>query len=170
MKSVSHWAFPFYEYVYLELIYQCLTVNWGLIQGGSDMRALQLWLEIFWTLEVDRKAQVDLMLLAHSGEAGRAEANEILWTLLSIWALKPTYQDLSHKLSGLVGKARKNIDRPPKNHKDLQWWNWKCYYEPRHPQWSPRAVPRDYTVLKGPGGVPLAPPDCWGPPTAGTMQ
>ena len=40
-------------------------------------------------LELDRKAQADLLLLAHPGLAGCCEANEILWELLTMWALKP---------------------------------------------------------------------------------
>ena len=115
------------------------------------------------TLELDRKAQGDLMLLAHEGLVGRSEANEILWELLSVWAIRPEYEDLSHKVTHMVYQARRNIERPPKDHWDRGRWRWNQYYEPRHPQWSPKAVPRNYAVLKGPGGVPLAPPECWGP-------
>ena len=129
------------------------------------MRALGMWSEIFLVLEVDRKAAADLMLLAHLGIAGRCEANEILWELLSVWALKPEYEDLSHKLTNLVFVARRNLERPPATHQDRGRWKWEKYWEPRHPEWSPRAVPRSFVVLKGPGGVPLPPPDCWGPAT-----
>ena len=103
------------------------------------------------------------MLLAHEGLAGRSEANEILWELLSVWALRPEYEDLSHKATHLVSQARRKIERPPEEHWDRGRWRWSHYYEPRHPQWSPKAVPKHYTVLKGPGGVPLPPPQCWGP-------
>ena len=48
-----------------------------------------------------------------------------------------------------------------RNHRDLWDWSWTKYCDPRHPQWSPRAVPRDPHVKTGPGGVPLAPPACW---------
>ena len=75
-------------------------------------------MEISQTLELDRKAQVDLFLLAHSGEAGRSEANEILWELLSIGALTPDHKDLSNKTNSLVGKARRYLDRPPHWHPD----------------------------------------------------
>ena len=116
------------------------------------------------TLELDRKAQADLMLLAHEGLVGRSEANEILWELLSVWALKPEYEDLSHKVTNMVYIARRNLERPPKEHEDRGRWKWEKYWGPRHPQWRPTAVPQSYIVLKGPGGVPLPPPHCWGPP------
>ena len=121
-------------------------------------------LGIFWCLELDRKAQMDPMLLAHQGEVGRYEANDILWNLLSVWAPKPDYQDLSNKTSSMVTLARKRIDRPPRDHRDMWGWSWSRYCEPQHPQWSPKAVPRDpfgILVKTGPGGVPLPPPDCW---------
>ena len=35
-------------------------------------------LGIFWCFELDRKAQMDLMLLARQGEVGRCEANAII--------------------------------------------------------------------------------------------
>ena len=164
LKKVNHPCAEFYEHWHLKFIYKCLTDDWGLIQGGSDPRARTKWQEVMQHLELDRKAMVDLFLLAHSGEAGRAEANEILWSLLSIWALKPEYEDLSHKTSSLVKRARRFIDRPPRTHDDRLSWCWKKTWEPRHPEFMPSAVPRDYSVVKGPGGVPLAPPQCWGRP------
>ena len=163
LKNLGHEGFRFFEHMFLQWVLEILTVRWGRIQGGSDMRSLSIWAEIFMTLELDRKAAVDLMLLAHQGIAGRCEANEILWELLSVWALKPEYEDLSHKVSNMVFWARRNLDRPPATNYDRGSWRWQRYYEPRHPQWDPRAVPSSYVVLKGPGGVPLPPPDCWGP-------
>ena len=61
------------------------------------------------------------MLLAQSGLVGRTYANKILWSLLSNWALDPTYEDLSHKVSSEVGWARRNFDRPPRGNRDLKW-------------------------------------------------
>ena len=156
-------AFRFFEHQFLVWVLEVLTVRWGLVQGGYDMRALGLWSEIFMTLELDRKASADLMLLVHEGEAGRCEANEILWELLSVWALKPEYEDLSHKLTNMVAQARRHLERPPQVHEDRGKWKWQRYWEPRHPQWSPLAVPDSYVPLTGPGGIPLAPPRCWGP-------
>ena len=66
-----------------------------------------LW--IFWCFELDRKAQMDLMLLARQGEVGRCEANAILWNLFSVWALNLDYQDLSNKTSSMVTVAHRRV-------------------------------------------------------------
>ena len=162
LKKFRHADIVFYEHRFLCWVKDTLTIDWPLIQGGSDDMALEKWMSIFWVLELDRKAQLDLMLLAHQGEVGRCEANEVLWQLLSIWAIRPNYEELSNKCTSMVYEARRHIDRPPQNHRDLWDWSWSRYCEPRHPQWSPRAVPRDPRVVTGPGGVPLPPPYCWG--------
>ena len=67
---------------------------------------------------------MDLMLLAHSGAVGRGHANKIMWNLMSNWALDEAYEDLSHKVSNQVGWARRNFDRPPKEHEDTSLWTW----------------------------------------------
>ena len=162
LKACNIQSFRWFEHKFLCWVHEVLTYHWGSVQGGRNAHTAHLWQQIFHTLELDRKAQGDLMLLAHEGEVGRSEANEILWDLLSRWALRPEYEDLSHKTTHLVSQARRRIERPPEEHWDRGRWRWNQYYEPRHPQWSPKAVPRNYTVLKGPGGVPLAPPQCWG--------
>ena len=168
LKAINHWAFPWYERKHLLFIRKCLTEDWALIQGGSGEETKRLWALIFKALELDQKACGGIMLLAHSGEAGRAEANEVLWELLSYWGLKPEYEDLSHKASNLVGLHRRNIDRPPWAHQDMRWWRWACYYVPRQPRWGPLAAPRGEDraprVNTGTGGQPLEPPDCWAPP------
>ena len=124
---------------------------------------MNLWLEIFVVLELDRKAQCELMLLAHSGEVGRAEANEVLWEILSAWALDHEYLDLSSKVSSLVKRARRNFDRPPRDHRDREWWSWECLRVPRHPHFGPRGAPRwgEFAIARGPRGEPLPPPNCW---------
>ena len=71
-----------------------------------------MWIEILRTLELDKKAQSDLFLLAQQGIAGRSEANEILWGLLSDHALRAPYRDFSNKCSNRVGQARQYLDRP----------------------------------------------------------
>ena len=97
---------------------------------GVDEHAVRLWWEILQVLEIDKKAQLDLLILAQSGPVGRAHANKTLWDLMSNWALNPTYQDLSNKVTNDVGWSRRNMDRPPRGHKDLQWWTWTRYREP----------------------------------------
>ena len=83
-----------------------------------------MWLGMFWRFELDRKTQINLMLPAHQGEVGRGDANEILWNLLSVWAPKPDYQDLSNKTSSIVTLARKHIDRLLRDHCDMWGWSW----------------------------------------------
>ena len=141
-----------------------LTRSWGIVQSGVDYRAMCLWHDIFLHLELDRKACVDLMLLAQMGIAGRAAANEVLWEMLTIWALKPEYLDLSHKCTSLVYKQRSWIERPPFDHRDLGTWKWERYAVPRNPHFDPRAVPPPpYVHVTGPSGEILAPPQCFQP-------
>ena len=122
------------------------------------------WHDIFLHLELDRKACVDLMLLAQMGLAGRSAANEVLWELLTIWALKPEYFDLSHKCTPLVYKHRSWIERPPFDHRDLGNWKWERCAVPRNPHFDPRAVPpMPYVHVTGPSGEILAPPQCFQP-------
>ena len=115
-------------------------------------------------LELDKKAKVDLFLLAQSGLVGRTLANYLLWNLCSYWALDPTYEDLSHKVSAEVGWLRRTFDRPPAAHPDLRWWTWSAYEKPwdKYWRWSPMQVPREPVEFRmGPGGEPMKPPECW---------
>ena len=154
--------FSFFEHQFLLWVRQKLTRDWKDIQCGHDLRAKNLWIEIFQHLELDDKAIRDLLLLAHLGTAGRAEANEVLWNLLSVWALKREYKDLSHKVTNLVGEARQSLERPPAGHRDRGTWRWQRYWEPRHERFSPLAGPQGpYEVMVSPSGVPLPPPQCW---------
>ena len=66
-------------------------------------------LGIFWCFELDRKAQMDLILLARQGEVGRCEANAILWNLFSVWALNLDYQVFSNKTSSVVTVAHRRV-------------------------------------------------------------
>ena len=70
------------------------------------------------------------MLLYHSGLPGKTSASKVLWKLLSDWALDPTYEDLSHKVSKEALLIRRTFDRPPWNHGDLRWWAWRACEEP----------------------------------------
>ena len=128
-------SFKHLEWHYLKFLHENLTTKWHLIQFGTGGEALDLWYLIFKVLELDQKAQLDLMLLAHSGHIGRGYANKILWDLMSKWALDDTYEDLSHKVSNQVGWARRSFDRPPADHSDLSWWTWSAYDEPQK-KWS----------------------------------
>ena len=161
LKYLRHWDFEYYEWVYLDFIKQCLTVDWPRIQGGSSDEDLQLWKRICVMIELDKKAIADLMLLAHSGEAGRCEANEVMWILLSDLCLRDDYEDLSKVTSSLVLNARKNIDRPPNTHRDFKTWYWAKYWVPRNPKFAPSAVPLGAVVQRIEGRAPVPPPDCW---------
>ena len=159
-----HWEY--FEHLYLRTLYEFLTQRWWILQWGSDEMALHEWVLITKVLELDRKACVDLFLLLQSGLPGRTYANKLLWDLLTQEALDPSYEDLSHKVSSAVTWARKDLDRPPRGHKDLEWWWWSCYDEVSYKdlKWSPTQVPTgQWALLTGEGGVPLAPPRCWGP-------
>ena len=107
---------PGWKYVafwYLKCIKKRLTEDWALIQGGQDDYAMQKWIDIFVLLEVDLKAQTELMILAQSGPVGRTCANKFLWDMLSIWCLRYDDQDLSRTLSSEVGQMRLQFDSPP---------------------------------------------------------
>ena len=166
LKHANHRYFKFFEWKYLLFIKETLTLNWYRVMTGTSGPDMTLWLEIFLVLELDRKSQVDLMLLAHSGEVGRAMANEILWTILSEVALKDSYLDMSNKVSALVNLARRSFDRPPRRHRDIETWGWNLLLRPSllHRQhWSPLAPPPPNTtlILTLEGGEPVPPPQCW---------
>ena len=125
---------------------------------------MRIWCEIFMTLDIDRKAQVDMMLLAQAGVVGRTSANYIMWHMLSDWALNTVHQNLSRKVSTFVKWQRRNFDRPPANHLDLWHFKWKNLDEPPPDmkKWSPLEVPRHAWYLKkDTHGMPLPPPTCW---------
>ena len=159
LKLTGHRNFEYYEWRFLKWAHQTLTQDWHLVQGGSGGRSRYKWLEIMQTLELDRKAQVDLFLLAHQGPAGRSEANEILWDMLPNMALTPEYKDLSSKTSAMVGTARRYLDMPPWRHGDRPYWTWSNYWVPHNKAFDPARVPRgNFTVATRPGGRPISPP------------
>ena len=168
MQQLGHPNFGWFEHNHLRFLYKTLTENWWVLQGHSTPEALEMWLQVLKFLEVDRKGTRDLLGLAQSMEPGRTRANIILWDSCSRWAAKRPYRDISNKISHEVMLARKDFDRPPKTAaEDLEWWTWSCLDRVGHPisAFSPRAVPKGPFVCKtGAGGVPLAPPACWGLP------
>ena len=167
LKHLNDPCFYFWEHYYLKFLHKNLTTNWVNLMCGVDIQAMQLWWEVFQVLELDKKSQLDLLILAQSGPVGRSYANKILWDLMSRWALEGTYRDLSNKVSNEVNWARKNMDRPPKGHQDLLWWTWSAYRDPlpRQRPWSPcTAPPIRWDLCMGPGQEPLPPPECWGAP------
>ena len=79
MKYLEDPSFEHFEWHYLKFLHECLTTKWFTIQFGFDGEALNLWYLVFKVLELDQKAQLDLMLLAQSGHIGRGHANKIMW-------------------------------------------------------------------------------------------
>ena len=71
LKYLEDASFEHSEWHYLKFLQQCLTKKWYTIQFGVDDEALELWYLVFKVLELDQKAQLDLMLLAQSGHIGR---------------------------------------------------------------------------------------------------
>ena len=157
--------YPFLEWRQRMDLKHLLTEAWPSLQGGKDRLALEDWKKAVETLELDGEAIQDLFLLIAQGRAGRAEANEILWDLMSHWALVDRdHRDLSRKCSSMVNWARKIIDRPPATHEDRAKWTYRASMYPRNAAFDPFEVPADPRVLTGRGGVPLRPPACWGAP------
>ena len=120
LKYMEAPAWRHFEHQYLRFPRNSLTKDWQTIQGGVGSETLQKWMNMCRVLELDRKAKVDLFLLAQSGLVGRTLANNLLWNLCSYWALDPTYEDLSHKVSNEVGRLQQYFDRPPAHHHDLK--------------------------------------------------
>ena len=165
LKHLEDPMFPYYEHYYLVWLQWTLTDGWWILQHGMGQEALSAWLRIMKFLELDMKAMRDLFLLAQAGYVGRTHANKVLWNILSGPACDPKYQDLSNLVTNLVYQARRDFDRPPREHRDLRWWDWSCYRDlwPWDRRWAPTAAPnRPWHVVRGPGGKPLPPPDCWG--------
>jgi hypothetical protein len=174
MRHLGHPHFLYWEMRFLQFVKMCLTTDWPVLQGGHDKEALKKWHLVFAWLELDKKSIWDLMTLAHCGLVGRSEANRVLWELLSVWALKDEYFDLSRKTSSLVSEAFLSFERPPFGDPDsARWWHTHIL-EPRYPQWSPMAVRVHHvtgefvrTYLDR-DGLPQPPPGCWDPPAAWT--
>ena len=170
LKWMQDLGFAYFEWQYLKFIKMNLTDYWEDLQRSTSRATLFKLIHIFEVLELDKKAQVEFILLSQSGTPGRTCANKVLWELLSSWALDPAYEDLSHKVSKEVLLIRKSFDRPPWNHKDLIWWRWSADSVPwnRYLRWHPLNIPprgpggRPLPVTTGQGGVPLQPPHCWG--------
>ena len=165
LKHLQDPAFGYYEWQHLKVIHRFLTDRWWILQAKVDDEALQEWLLVMKVLELDLKARQDLFLLLQSGMVGRSHANHVLWKMLTGPAIDPVYPDLSAFCTNLVYRARRNFDRPPRAHEDLDWWWWTCYeYLYRYDQrWSPQEVPGGrWALTMGHMGKPLQPPECWG--------
>ena len=159
LKHLQDPKFEYFEWQYLNCIRKLLTTKWFLVQGGNNGESLDLWQDIMALLELDKKACRDLLLLAQDGKVGRAYANKILWEIMSGPALDDRYIDLSNLVTHLIYKARRNFDRPPREHGDLRWWWWTCYSNlwRKEEKRDPEAVPKHrWGLLMDPGGMPAS--------------
>ena len=142
------------------------------IQVGYGPVALKAWKGALRELELDADACRDLLLLAATSNAGRAEANNILWTLLVEYGPRADHRDLSPLASSMVRAARIVVDRPPRAHPEAWVWTWRRALDPRREveDYGPLAPPPGADLVKrlSPGGGPLPPPYCYvappGPP------
>ncbi len=157
----------YYELEFLHLMRDYATDLWPSLSGGHDADCLDMTRRLYVALELDEKAIMDLMLLAQSGEVGRAEYNHVMWKLITEVAIEPPYRDLNRKVSQMVLNARTHFDRPPAQEwGERKAWGWASLMKPRFWDWSPCAVPVEYLngdkmVLTGSGGMPLEPPWCY---------
>jgi hypothetical protein len=165
LRHLEDPGFQYFEWQYLQQIHRFLTEKWWILQSGVDERALEEWMKVMRILELDLKARRDLFLLLQSGVVGRAHANKLLWTLLTGPALEPKYEDLSNLVTHLVYRARRDFDRPPRQHGDMSWWWWTCYENlyKKDMRWHPQAVPSGtWHIVTGPANEPLPPPRGFG--------
>ena len=156
-------AFEYLEWQYLWSLREYATREWPLLQGGTSEEAVRSWAWALRTLELDGDAALDLFLLAGTSVAGRAEANRILWDLLTDLGPRCEHRDLSCWTSAQVKRARRVVDRPPSWTSEWKVWTWRRALKTRRELWGFCSlwVPPEPPVLTGLGGVPLAPPDCW---------
>ena len=165
LKRTQDPHFEFFEWHYKQTLHRLLVWDWKLLQSGYDDRACRKWVQCMKVLELDRKATRDMFLLAISGIKGRALANKLLFELLINHATKPEYEDLSNLVSSRVHNARQWIDRPPRTHEDMQWWDWhqhELLVRSDRP-WQASQVPAQAQIpnIVGSRGEILEPPQCW---------
>ena len=162
LRDIDTDAYKYFEWKFRLQIVEYTTNLWPIIQGGTDDEALETWKDIAHLLEFDARTWNGLMLLVHQGAAGRAEANKILWDLLTQLCLVDHAQ-INCMATSLIGAARKNIDRPPGGHHAMKYWTYEKAIEPRPGtlNFAAENVPLGPRVITGPGGSPLAPPRCW---------
>ena len=165
MKFLGDPAYPYFLWQYNKTIHKFLTEKWWILQGKTDEEALSTWLQVMKVLEFDIKSHRDMFLLIQSGYIGRTHANKLLWRILTGPAIDEEHRDLNNLVTNWIYRARRDFDRPPREHKDLAWWDWTCYkylYK-QDRKWAPDQVPtRAWTLHLDPGDKPLRPPMCWG--------
>ena len=166
LERHHHRDFHYHEWVMYKVLRDTVTTRWWVMQySTNDNEVLQYANNLFGFLELDSKACQELMLLAISGDPGRAEFNEIVWKICTDWALEKPYRDLSNKISVEVLKAHRHFDRPPRSKKnDRHLWGWMKYLVPRKWAMSLSSTPMPWLLAGGlmqysEQGAPLRPPE-----------
>ena len=78
LKAANDPQFLYWEWVRLKSLKDFLTNKLHILLGRRDHHASHQWLCVMDLVDLDRRARVDLMLLAQAGLPGRTEANKIL--------------------------------------------------------------------------------------------
>ena len=156
----------YFEWLYKKTLHRALTNDWHLLQGPCDQVAVKMWVDVMKLLELDRKAQREMFLLAYSGPKGRTMANKFLHELLLQHATKdPAYRNLSSLVTSTIASMRKHLDRPPWFSEDMPDWDWWFldYVRWGDRPWAPDEVPANLSLphATGRNGEPLPPPQLW---------
>ena len=109
LKHLGDPAFEFLEHLHLKHCHKALTEDWWLIQAGTSEEAHALWLDLCKLMELDKKATLDLMLLATSGVLGRTCTNIMMWGLLSNWGIQPPLQGPQQQSVGRGRLAQEDL-------------------------------------------------------------
>ena len=109
MKILQVPGWQYFEWRYKKMLHISLTSKWKDLQSKRDPDTTEWWRGLFRMLELDRKSQRDLWLLAQSGDVGRTYFNYIMWEILSVNAAGPDYADLSHLVTHQVIKKYKTL-------------------------------------------------------------
>ena len=162
LQQIGHPSYKYLEWKQRSEILNFATNYWPIVQGCSDVDALEYWKDIANLLELDTMTWRHLILLVHQGVAGRACANKLLWDLLTRYAIM-SHKDLNHKAMKKIGEFRRLIDRPPGKHRDAEHWTFERALQPmeNHKDFAAEAVPEGPEIITGLSGEPLAPPHCW---------
>ena len=107
MKILEVPGWQYFEWRYKKMLHMSLTSKWKDLQSKRDPDTTEWWRGLFRMLELDRKSQRDLWLLAQSGVVGRTYFNYIMWEILSVNAAGPDYEDLSHLVTHMIIKIYK---------------------------------------------------------------
>ena len=114
LKRANDPNLAYWTWQYKCALKRILVWQWRDMQQYYDAHTTLKWVHAMQLMELDRKAQRDLILLAYSGHKGRTLANKLMFQLLSYKALSdPDYENLSSWVSHEINLLRRTMDRPP---------------------------------------------------------